>query len=314
MATCLVTGGAGFIGSNLVRALLDRGYAVRVLDDLSTGHRANLDGVASRIDFLEGSICDAGLVAAAMDGVTCCFHQAAVPSVPRSISDPVTTNRVNIEGSIHVFLAARNEGVRRVVYASSSSVYGNAETSPVHENLPTQPISPYGVSKAATEHYARVFSTLFGMDIVGLRYFNVFGPRQDPGSQYAAVIPIFINRMLRGERPPVHGNGRQSRDFSYIDNVVEANIRACEAKGAIAGVYNAACGAETSILGIVALLNDIFGTKLEPLFEAARKGDISRSCADITGALQAFGYKPQVTVGEGLKRTVDWYRKRGPSS
>ncbi|GMV91123.1 MAG: epimerase [Candidatus Hydrogenedentota bacterium] len=313
MATCLVTGGAGFIGSNLVRALLNRGYGVRVLDDLSTGHWANLEEIAAEVDFFEGSICDTDLVAAAMDGVKCCFHQAAVPSVPRSVSDPITTNRVNVEGSLNVFLAARDAGVRRIVYASSSSVYGNAEVSPVHEDLSTQPISPYGVSKAAMEHYARVFSALYGMDIVGLRYFNVFGPRQDPGSQYAAVIPIFINRLLRGERPPVHGNGRQSRDFSYIDNVVEANIRACEAEGSVAGVYNAACGAETSILGIVALLNDIFGTKLEPLFEAARKGDISRSCADITRALQAFGYKPQVTVGEGLKRTVDWYRKRGPS-
>ncbi len=314
MTTCLVTGGAGFIGSNLIRALLERGYGVRVLDDLSTGYRANLDEIASQVDFFEGSVCDSDLVATAMDGVECCFHQAAIPSVPRSVSDPVSTNRVNIEGSINVFLAARDAGVRRVVYASSSSVYGNADVSPVHEDLPTKPISPYGVSKAATEHYARVFSALYGMDIVGLRYFNVFGPRQDPASQYAAVIPIFINRMLRGERPPVHGNGRQSRDFSYIDNIVEANIRACEAEGPIAGVYNAACGAETSILGILALLNDILGTKLSPLFEAARKGDISRSCANIARASQAFGYKPQVTVGEGLKRTVDWYRKQVSNS
>lgn len=305
---CLITGGAGFIGSNLVRALLDRGYRVRVLDDLSTGRKRNLRDIVADIEFLEGSISDPALVQSAMEGVTYCLHQAAIPSVPRSLSDPVATNRVNVEGTLNVFVAARDAGVRRVVYASSSSVYGNVGVSPVHEDLPTKPISPYGISKATCEHYARVFSELYGMDIVGLRYFNVFGPRQDPSSQYAAVVPIFISRMLQGIRPPVHGNGRQSRDFSYIDNVVEANILACESEEPIAGVYNVACGSETSILGMVALLNEILGLTLEPLLEPARKGDIERSCADITRAGSAFGYKPRVSVGEGLQRSVDWYR------
>ncbi len=308
MATYLVTGGAGFIGSNLVRSLLERGHSVRVLDDLSTGRRANLTEVLSQIEFIEGSICEVDLVNQAMDGVEYCLHQAAVPSVPRSVEDPLRSNRVNVEGTLNVFLAAREQGVRRVVFASSSSVYGNTSVSPVREDLPTQPISPYGVTKATCELYARVFSSLYNMDIVGLRYFNVFGPRQDPASEYAAVVPIFLSKMLRGERPPVHGNGRQSRDFSYIGNVVDANLRVCDAEGPLAGVYNAACGAETSILGLVALLNEILGTKLEPVFEPSRAGDIRRSCADIRRAGETFGYKPQVSVGEGLKRTVEWYR------
>lgn len=308
MARYLVTGGAGFIGSNLVYALVKRGHTVRVLDDLSTGRRDNLVEVSSRVEFIEGSICNGPMVSESMVGVDYCLHQAAVPSVPRSITDPATSNRVNVEGTLNVFLAAREAGVKRVVFASSSSVYGNTKVSPTHEDLPVMPISPYGVSKAACEHYARVFCALYGMDIVGLRYFNVFGPRQDPNSQYATVIPLFIDKMLRGERPHVHGDGRQSRDFSYIDNVVASNLLACEAQGRIAGIYNIACGAETSILGLIALLNRSLDTKLEPVFEPARAGDILRSCADISRAEKAFGYKPQVSVGEGLRRTVEWYR------
>lgn len=310
MPACLVTGGAGFIGSNLVRGLLAEDYSVRILDDLSTGRRENFSTVAAKIEFIEGTICDPETVKDAMRGIDYCLHQAAVPSVPRSVFDPLRSNRVNVEGTLNVFLAARDVGVKRVVFASSSSVYGNAGLSPVHEDLPVTPISPYGVSKAACEHYARVFTTLYGMDIVGLRYFNVFGPRQDPESQYAAVIPIFITRMLRGERPPVHGNGRQSRDFSYIENVVAANLLACKAKDPIAGIYNAACGSETSILGLVALINDILGTSLDPVYEPNREGDIRRSCADVSRALRAFGYKPRISVGEGLKQTVDWYRSQ----
>ena len=308
MATFLVTGGAGFIGSSLVRALLERNHAVRVLDDLSTGNWKNLSEVSSNIAFTEDTVCNSACLVDIMQGVDYCFHQAAVPSVPRSVADPITSNRVNVEGTLNVFLAARDSGVKRVVFASSSSVYGNTDVSPAHEELPVNPISPYGVTKATCEHYARVFSSLYAMDIVALRYFNVFGPRQDPSSQYAAVVPIFITKMLRGERPPVHGNGRQSRDFSYIDNVIQANLDACDVKGPIAGVYNAACGTETSILGLVALLNDILGTRLEPILESGRAGDIRRSCADVSRARKAFGYKPRVTVGEGLKRTVEWYR------
>ena len=309
MARYLVTGGAGFIGSNLVHALLDRGHVVRVLDDLSTGRRENLSQIMTSIEFVEGSICDEAVTRAAMEGVDYCLHQAAIPSVPRSVADPVTSNRANVEGTLKVFLAARDAKVRRVVFASSSSVYGNTGVSPAREDLPMIPISPYGVDKAACEHYARVFSALYGIDIVVLRYFNVFGPRQDPGSQYAAVIPIFVTHMLRGERPHVHGDGRQSRDFSYIDNVVHANLLACEAEGPLAGIYNAACGAETTLLGLVALLNHALGTKLEPVFSPARAGDIRRSCADISCAAKAFGYKPTVSVGEGLRRTLEWFRR-----
>lgn len=305
----LVTGGAGFIGSNLVHALLERGHAVRVLDDLSTGRRENLSGIMSSIEFFEGSICDETAVRDAMGGVDYCLHQAAIPSVPRSVDNPLASNRANVDGTLNVFLAARDAKVRRVVFASSSSVYGNTEVSPAHEDLPVLPISPYGVSKAACEHYARVFSSLYGMDIVALRYFNVFGPRQDPASQYAAVIPIFMAHMLRGERPPVHGDGRQSRDFSFIDNVIRANVLACEAEGPIAGVYNAACGTESTLLGLVALLNHALGTKLEPVFSPVRAGDIRRSCADISRAAKAFGYKPSVSVGEGLRRTIEWYQR-----
>lgn len=309
MARYLVTGGAGFIGSNLVHALLARGHAVRVLDDLSTGRRENLSGVMASIEFVEGSICDESVVRDAMEGVDYCLHEAAIPSVPRSVEDPLTSNRANVDGTLNVFLAARDAKVRRVVFASSSSVYGNTEVSPAHEDLPVLPISPYGVSKAACEHYARVFSALYGIDIVALRYFNVFGPRQDPGSQYAAVIPIFITHMLRGKRPPVHGDGRQSRDFSYIDNVIHANLLACEAEGSIAGVYNAACGTETTLLGLVALLNQAMGKKLEPVFSPMRAGDIRRSCADISRSAKAFGYKPMVSVGEGLRRTLEWCQR-----
>jgi len=246
-----------------------------------------------------------------MQGVDYCLHQAAVPSVPRSVADPWTSNRVNVEGTLNVYLVARDAGVKRVVFASSSSVYGDTDISPVHEDLPVNPVSPYGVGKAACEFYARVFSSLYGTDVVALRYFNVFGPRQDPASPYAAVIPIFITKMLRGERPTVHGNGRQSRDFSYIDNVVEANLKVCEVEGPVSGVYNASCGSETSILGLVALLNEILGTRLDPILESSRAGDIQRSCADISRASKAFGYKPRITIGEGLKRSVAWYRAQG---
>ncbi|HNR31493.1 MAG TPA: SDR family oxidoreductase [Candidatus Hydrogenedentes bacterium] len=309
MARYLVTGGAGFIGSNMARALVARGEQVRVLDDFSTGRRINLGDIARDVEVVEGSICDPDVVKRAMTSVAYCLHLAAIPSVPRSVADPLRSNRVNVEGSLNVILAARDAGVRRVVYASSSSVYGNAPPGRLVEDLPRAPVSPYGVSKAATEMYAETFNRLYDLELVGLRYFNVFGPRQDPDSPYAAVIPIFIRALRAGLRPPVHGDGRQSRDFTYVDNVVEANLRACACPERIAGVYNVACGATASVLDLVATLNSVLGTRLEPEFLPARPGDIRDSQADIRRAGRAFGYAPQVSLREGLERTVAWYKR-----
>ncbi|MBN2309522.1 MAG: SDR family oxidoreductase [Candidatus Hydrogenedentes bacterium] len=308
MACYLITGGGGFIGSNLARSLSARGDEVRVLDDFSTGRRENLDGLLDRIEVIEGSVCDPECLARAFAGVDYCLHQAAIPSVPRSVQDPVRSNHANVEGTIQVFLAARDAGAKRVVFASSSSVYGEVSALPAAETLPLNPISPYGVTKATCEMYARVFTELYGTDIVALRYFNVFGPRQDPKSQYAAVMPIFIMKMLAGEAPPVYGDGTQSRDFSYVDNVVAANLAACAAPGRLAGVYNIACGATTSVLDVVEMLNEILGTDLPPAFLPPRPGDIHLSYADIARARDAMGYEPAVTVREGLERTVAWYR------
>jgi UDP-glucose 4-epimerase len=308
VARYLVTGGAGFIGSNLVHALAVQGHRVRVLDDFSAGRRNNLDGIVDAIEVIEGSITNRDIVFDSMTDVDSCFHQGAVVSVPQSIEQPGITCDANITGTVNVFEAARDRKIRRVVFASSSAVYGDVEEMPVKETLPLAPISPYGITKAADEMYARVFNELFDMDIVGLRYFNVFGPRQDPNSPYAAVVPIFIRHMLAGEAPTVHGDGRQSRDFTYVSNVVDANLRACNAEGRVGGVYNVACGTANSILELVQHLNDIFGTQIEPTFEPARAGDIRLSWATIDAARDVFGFRPAVSVQEGLRRTVDWYR------
>lgn len=310
MARFVVTGGAGFIGSHLVRALIARGNAVAVVDDFSTGKRENLAGVEPLIELFDGSILDRELLARATQGADFVLHQAAIPSVPRSVADPWTTNRANVEGTLNVFVAAKAAGVKRVVFASSSSIYGNAEVMPVVETLPRAPISPYGVTKATDELYGEVYSGTFGMDVVALRYFNVFGPRQDPGSAYAAVLPIFLEKMLRGERPPVHGHGHQARDFTYVENVVQANLRACQVEGRLNGAFNIACGASTSILDLVAALNKLLGTQLEPEHQPARTGDIPRSWADITKAQRAFGYNPVVTLMEGLEKTIAWFKER----
>lgn len=308
MSKFVVTGGAGFIGSHLVRALIARGNAVTVVDDFSTGKRENLQGVESLVELLEGSIEDRALLAHAMRDADYCLHQAAIPSVPRSVADPWASNRANVEGTLNVFVAARDAGVKRVAFASSSSVYGNTDQVPVHEGLPRAPISPYGVTKATDELYAEVFSGLYGLDVVALRYFNVFGPRQAPDSAYAAVIPIFLQHMLRGERPPVHGHGHQARDFTFVDNVVQANLRACQVEGSIAGVYNIACGASTSVVELVAALNALLNTQLAPDHQPARAGDILRSWADISKARKTFGYAPMVTLNEGLEKTIAWFR------
>lgn len=314
MARYVITGGAGFIGSSIAHELVRRGENVVVIDDMSTGRVENLRDILDRIVLVEASILDENAVMNAMEGADYCLHQAAIASVPRSIERPVDTCAANIAGTVQVFDAARVAGVRRIVFASSSSVYGNADVSTVVESLPLAPISPYGVTKAADELYAAVYNDLFGVDVVGLRYFNVFGPRQDPNSDYAAVIPLFIRMMLEGRRPTVHGDGRQSRDFTYVSNVVDANVRACEVSGRIGGMYNVACGTSISIVDVVAAINRVLGTTLDPEFQARRAGDIMRSCADIGAAVAAFGYACDVSFDEGLRRTIAWYRGEGEAS
>ncbi len=304
MSSYLITGGAGFIGSNLAHALSEAGEAVRVLDDFSSGHRRNLAGLEGRIEIMEGSVCDVALLAQAMRGMDFCLHQAAIPSVPRSLAAPAATNRANVEGSLNVFLAARAEGVKRVVYASSSSVYGDAAVYPLCEDLPRAPISPYAVSKAAAEMYAAVFAALEGQELVGLRYFNVFGPRQDPASAYAAAIPSFMLRLARGEAPVVYGDGLQARDFTYVENVVRANLLACQAPGPVSGVYNIACGAPVTVLSVAQRLAELMGRSIAPEHRPARPGDIRQSWADISRARQVLGYAPGVDFEEGLARTV----------
>lgn len=309
MEKVVVTGGAGFIGSHLVHALLKRGDVVTVIDDLSTGRAENLADVAHDIEFHQVSICDAEVLAPLFKGVDVCYHQAALASVQRSIADPVTTNQVNVGGTLNVFVACRDAGVKRIVYASSSSVYGDAQDIPLHESMPIQPISPYATSKAVNELYAKNFCDLYGAECVGLRYFNIFGPQQDPNSPYSAAIPSFITKILSGKPPVVYGTGRQSRDFTYVDNVVDANIKAAHHEDALSGVFNIACGRSVSLITIIDHLNRIMGTELEPEFEPPRLGDVQKSLADISKARSAFGYEPWINIKDGLERTIAWYRQ-----
>ena len=301
----LVTGGAGFIGSNLVHALVARGDDVRVLDDLSTGSRENLAGLD--IDLRVFDIRDERAVRGAMQGVDFVLHQAAMPSVARSVSAPVKSCEVNIMGLMTVLEAARAAGVQRLVFASSSSVYGQTPSLPKVETMPKLPLSPYGVAKATGEVLCRVWTNLYALPCVALRYFNVFGPRQSPLSDYAAVIPKFVTQMQRGERPLIHGDGSHTRDFCYIDNVVEANLLALTAPAAPGHVYNVACGARVSLLDLVAAVNAAQGTDIAPLHGPARAGDILDSLADITAARRDLGYSAPVSFSEGLRRTLKWY-------
>ncbi len=310
-ARYLITGGAGFIGSHLVERLLSGGHRVRVLDNFSSGTLANLAfaaPVGGALEIVRGDVRDLAVVEAATAGVEVIFHQAALRSVPRSVEDPLGTNADNVTGTLHVLEAARRSGVRRVVYASSSSVYGDRPELPKREDQPLAPISPYAVSKAAGEQYASVWSRLYGVETVGLRYFNVFGPRQDPASEYAAVIPRFILWGFRGEPLPIHGSGEQSRDFTYIDNVVEANVLAAVADGASGGVFNIACGDRISLLDIVGRLERLLGRSLARRHTPARAGDIPHSLADIDRATRVLSYTPKVDFDEGLGRTVEYFR------
>ena len=309
MPTALVTGAAGFIGSNLSEALLDRGYEVRGVDNFATGRRENLDPLESRDDFefREADIRDDGAMADAVDGVDSLFHQAAVASVPRSVEDPVTSTDANCTGTATVLDAARRADVDTAVVASSSSVYGASEELPKIETMPTTPESPYALSKYFTEELALEFSDFYDIDTVALRYFNVFGPRQDPEGQYAAVIPKFVSLMLDGERPVVFGDGEQSRDFTYIDNAVQANVLAAE--GDVTGeAFNVGTGGRVTVNELVGTLNDLLGTEIDPVYDDPRPGDVRHSHADVSKAADLLGYDPEVGFEAGLERTVEYYR------
>lgn len=309
MARNLITGGAGFIGSNLARALVDLGDQVVVLDDFSTGKAANLEGLDSHVEVIKGSVCDFQLVKRAMRDVDHVFHHAAVVSVTRSVDDPVTTNAVNVGGTVNCLMAARDAGVKRFVFAASSSAYGNSPSLPKREDMKPDPLSPYAVSKITGEFYARVFHKIYGLNTVCLRYFNIFGPHQDPLSPYAAVVPIFITRLMRGESPIIYGDGEQSRDFTYIANAVEANLLAAKAPQAPGEVFNVACSTRFSLNQLVRKLQDLTHTAIPPTYAPARPGDVLHSQGDIERASQMLGYKPKVTFDEGLAATVQWFRK-----
>jgi nucleoside-diphosphate-sugar epimerase len=300
----LVTGAAGFIGSNLTEELVRRGGQVRALDNLATGRLPNIAHLLPEIEFINGDIRDAATVAGAIQGVDYVLHQAALPSVPRSVSDPLASHECNATGTLNVLIAARDAGVQRVVYASSSSVYGDSPTLPKREDMPTDPLSPYAVNKLAGEQYCKAFTLVYGLPTVSLRYFNVFGPRQDPTSQYAAVIPAFATTMLAGRRPTIYGDGLQSRDFTYVSNVVTANLLACEREEAVGCVLNIACGQRISLLDLVDRLNKLLGTSLQPVFDPPRKGDVKHSLADAGRAAAKLGFSCAVDFDEGLARTV----------
>jgi UDP-glucose 4-epimerase len=306
----LVTGGAGFIGSHIVEKLVSMGEKVRVLDNLSFGNTANFNGVEAKIEMISGDLLDPAEVAKAMEGVEVVFHQAALRSVPFSVKNPALVNRVNVEGTLNVLTAARDSGVKRVVYASSSSVYGKSTMLPKSEHDTPSPISPYAVSKLAGEYYAKVFTELYGLETVGLRYFNVYGPRQDPNSQYAAVIPRFIQWALQGEPLEVHGDGLQSRDFTYIDNVVQANLQAAHSELTAGGVFNVGEGKSHTLLDLVDLLEEIIGTKLQLLHMAGRAGDVRYTRAEISESQRCLGYRPRVSFEEGMAKTVEYFGKQ----
>lgn len=309
----LVTGGGGFIGHHLVRGLLERGHDVAVIDDFSTGDKARLEPIRDHISIIEGSIIDPGALDLAAASCEVIFHEAAIPSVARSLVDPHRSNRVNVTGTIEVMLAAARNGVRRVVYAGSSSVYGVPESLPCRESFRPAPESPYGVSKLAAEHYVRTLGRLHGVETVTLRYFNVFGPGQDPSSEYAAVVPRFVTAVLEGRRPSIYGAGDVSRDFTFVDNVIDANLLAAEASRPSGITCNVACGDRHTLLELLDAICKAAGRPADPIFSPPRPGDIVHSLADISVAERELGYTAAVQFEEGIERTVAWYRDRTAS-
>ena len=314
MALYLVTGGAGFIGSSIARALIQRGDQVRIIDNFSSGRRENFADFAREVELIEADILDPSALRRALQGVEVVYHEAAIPSVPKSMAEPIENHEANASGTLRVLHAAREAGARRLVYAASSAAYGDAPELPKLETQPPAPISPYGASKLAGEYYLQVYAQAFGLETVSLRYFNVFGPRQDPKSEYAAVIPKFITAALAGQTPRIFGDGTQSRDFCHIDNIIEANFKAASAPAAqVSGqVFNIACGVATDLNQVVAVIGDILGQRIEPRHEAERAGDIKHSYADIGKARQRLGYTASVSFADGLRRTLDWYRSSNP--
>jgi UDP-glucose 4-epimerase len=310
MPKYLVTGGAGFIGSHIVAALVERGESIRVLDNLSSGRFANIDRSYGKLEFLEGDITTRSDVDKAVDGVEVVFHQAALASVPRSVAKPLDTNAACVTGTLNMLDAARLAGVRRVVYAGSSSAYGDRTAAAAkHETDLPAPVSPYAAAKLAGESYCQAFQATYGLETVVVRYFNVFGPRQDPQSEYAAVIPKFVMMMLAGKRPVIFGDGKQSRDFTYVANVVQGNLLAAEVAGSAGQTFNIACGEKLDLLDLVAAINRVLGSKIEPNFDPPRAGDVRDSLADITLARQVLGYEPEIDFDEGLRRSIEYYRQ-----
>jgi len=307
MPTYLVTGGAGFIGSHLAEELVRRGHRVRVADSLVTGKRSNLDHI-SGIEFVQGDLADLAFARRAAEGMDYVLHQAAIPSVPRSVADPLTSHRANVDGTLNVLLAAREAGVRRVVFAGSSSAYGDTPTLPKHEDMPNNPLSPYALQKVVGEQYLRMFTQLYGLETVTIRYFNVFGPRQDPSSPYSGVISVFATALLENRPPTIYGDGEQTRDFTYVANVVDGVLRACDAPRASGEVINVATGGRISLNVLFETMRRLIGATARPCYGEPRAGDVRDSQADITKARELLGYEPSVSFEDGLRTTVDWYR------
>jgi nucleoside-diphosphate-sugar epimerase len=307
MAHYLVTGGAGFIGSHLTEELVRRGHRVRVADSLITGKRSNLDHI-SGVEFLEGDLAELTFARESMKGCDFVLHQAAIPSVPRSVQDPITSNTANVDATLNVLVAARDAGVKRLVFAASSSAYGDTATLPKHEEMPTNPLSPYALQKVVGEQYLQMFTRLYGLETVSIRYFNVFGPRQDPSSPYSGVISVFATALLENRSPRIYGDGEQTRDFTYVANVVDGVLRACEAPKASGEIINVATGGRISLNKLFYGMRDVVGGTLEPTYAEPRKGDVRDSQADITRAKALLGYEPTVSFEEGISRTIEWYR------
>ena len=307
MSSYLVTGGAGFIGSHLAEALLSRGHRVRVVDNFVTGKRENLQPLA-RAEFIEGDVADPDVCRSAVKDIEYVLHQAAIPSVPKSVNDPATSHRANVEATLNLLIAARDAGVKRLVFAGSSSVYGDAATLPKREDMPPDPLSPYALQKLVSEQYCRLFTQLYGFETVTIRYFNVFGPRQDPGSPYSGVISLFATAILAGRQPTIYGDGEQTRDFTYVANVVDGVLRAVESPRAAGEAINVATGERISLKDLLTVMNRLAGTSIEPIFAPARTGDIKDSQADISKARTLLQYAPTVSFKDGLERTLEWCR------